>query len=154
MNQPVIAMRSVNPRRLSAEAAARAYWPHAVSVAIAMILIIGVRLHEFLPFAEALQLVPLLGIGGTALVISRSGTQAIGTVLRSRLTVLVLCYFAFALVTAPFALWPKQAFENVQMFMPSVLMFVTLASCPPTRQSLRRLQWGMIAVVLAYAVYA
>jgi O-antigen ligase len=129
-------------------------WSGAPLVAVAMLIIIAVRLHEFVPGAHLVQPALLVTFGGLGLIWLKSPPQARTTVLRHPLVRMVFAYWLLMMVTIPFALWPGLAFQAVKYFLPGVALLTAILLCAPSRRTLYVLQLGMVASVAAYALYA
>lgn len=130
------------------------YWPKASSVVIAMILVVAVRLHEFVPLVSALKPVLLVAIGGAVILMRHSPPAVQEAALRHPLSRLMIAYFCWLAVTVPFALWPTLAFNTWKGLLPIMLMMVGILFCAPTRASLQRVQTGFVVMVLLYSAYA
>lgn len=128
------------------------YWRGATWVAIAMLAIIAVRLHEVAPFLAPLRPALLVSVGGLALVFQQSRGRAIQGLFRSPIYQLVLAYFGWACLTAPFALWIGQAVSTLQVFVPAIFLVTALLLCPPTLRTVTRLQAGLVGASAIFAV--
>lgn len=135
-------------------AAMAGYWPAAILIAYAMLAVVAVRLHEFIPGASVAKPVLLISVGGTLLLVSRTASGVVQDALQDRIGRLVVLYFAWITVTIPFAMWQALAFNTWQGVLPSVLLFFAIVLCPPSRRSLDRLQVAFVLMVLTYASYA
>jgi O-antigen ligase len=113
------------------------YWRGSVTVAMLMIAIVGVRLHESLPYLHLLRPTALTVLGGGLLLLVKSSRPALREAVADRTAVLTLVYILWMLVTAPFALWPAQAFGMFQVSMILWVMTVSVLLCDPQQDVVR-----------------
>lgn len=130
------------------------YWKGASWVAVVMIVVIAVRLHEFLPRLNVVQPVLLTTFGGIALLVARSASPIRLRVFQHQLARLAVAYLCFAVVTIPFALWPGSAFGAIKSFFPAVVLLIGILFCAPTPAVLLTLQTALVGATAVYALYA
>lgn len=142
------------PARPGALGPAAGYWPNTVRLVYALLAVLAVRLHEFVPLVSAIKPALLLTIVATFLLASHSSPSAIRSALRDPLTRLLIAYLVWCAATIPMALWGALAFSIWRGMVVTVVMFIAILLCAPVRSSLNRLQAGFVLLVLIYAVYA
>lgn len=123
-------------------------------MALVLIVVVAVRLHELVPGLSMLRPTLLSMVVGLGVLFTTSPVAARRAVFRHPLMRLVLAYWLFMAATMPLALWPGLAFASVQAYMPGVALLAAILFCAPDRRSLLRLQVGLVAGVVAYAFYA
>jgi O-antigen ligase len=128
-------------------------WAQAPLVALIMIAIIAVRLHEFVPRLELLKPALLATAIGLTLLWSHSPAGTRARVLRTPLVWVVFAYWLFMVVTIPFALWPGQAFRSAQNFLPAVALLSAILLCSWDDRTALKLHVGFVAAAAAYALY-
>jgi O-antigen ligase len=128
-------------------------WRFTPIVAVAMIAIVAVRLHELVPVTRFLAPALLMTFAGTGLVLWHSSRAAKRGMLAHPLARLVVAYWLFMILTVPFALWPGQAAGTVRYFMPGVALVVTILLCAPDRRTLLLLQGGLVGTTALYGLY-
>ena len=135
---------------------ASAYWPRAHRLAILLIAIIAVRLHELLPFLRPLKPALTVAVVGLVFLFRHTKPRAVNALLASRTFLLVLAYMIWACFTVPFALWIGLAVESAFVFLPALFLLISIMLCPPTLRSLGLLQAGFVgaAAVSAVALFA
>jgi O-antigen ligase len=132
---------------------AQGFSPLAPLVCILTLAFVAVRIQEFLPLIGLFKPVLLVSIGGFAYLLATTASPVIRAMLRERQTRLVLAYFAFALLTMPFALYTGLVFRTARGVLPAILLFLGFMLVAPTRRILNRLQVGFVVLVLVYAGY-
>jgi O-antigen ligase len=147
--------RHARPARPNGSTAAQAAggWAGAPYVALAMIAVAAVRLHEFIPGMALLQPALLATFAGGGIVLFRSTARARAAAVRHPLAWLVTAYWLVILLTVPFALWPGLAFGIVRAFLPGVALVLAMLICARDHRSAFILQGGIVLVVAAYALY-
>jgi O-antigen ligase len=128
-------------------------WAGAPYVALAMIAIAAVRLHEFIPGIALLQPALLATFAGGGIVLFRSTAHARAATVRHPLAWLVTAYWLVIVLTVPFALWPGLAFGIVRSFLPGVALVLAMLICARDHRSAFILQGGIVLVVATYALY-
>jgi O-antigen ligase len=123
-------------------------------VVFVIMMVVAVRLQEFVPFISVIKPVFVVAIFGMGYLLSTSPESARVAMMGERQTRVVLSYFGWALLTIPFALWPGAAFGATKSLFPAILMFLAFMLVAPTRRILDRLQTGFVVLVLLYAMYA
>jgi len=110
--------------------------------AIALLAFVGLRVHESIRFLALVHGGAIITYGAAALAVTKAEPGALRFASRDRVTQLTAAYFLWALVTAPFALWPALAF-SVAKFAPIVLlMVVVVLMCPPRETAVVTIVWG------------
>jgi O-antigen ligase len=152
------------PQRSATAMAPASAWPQAIEsagfwrwtpwIALMMLTVSAVRLHELVPGVAALQPALISTFGGLGACLLVTGAAARRAALRHPLVRLGFAYWAFMILTVPFALWPGLAFGSVRYFLPGVALLTVIMLCRPTRRSLFVLHAGMVAATTLYAVYA
>ena len=128
------------------------YWRHAHRLAIILIAIIAVRLHELLPMLRPLKPALSVALVGLFFLLKNTKPRAINALLRSKTFLLVLAYFAWACLTVPFALWVGLAVSTVIVFIPALFMLTAIMLCPPTLRKLNLLQAGFVGATAISAI--
>jgi O-antigen ligase len=128
-------------------------WTHAPLVALGMIIVIAIRLHEFVPLARYMAPALLATFGGLGILLMRTPALLRQEALRDPLTQLMLAYFGFMIITVPFALWPGLSVRSVQYMLPGVAMLIGIRLCGTRRVDLRFLATGFVFAAAAYALY-
>jgi O-antigen ligase len=129
-------------------------WQSAPLVAMAMISVIALRLHELVPGIGIIRPGVLVAFGGIGLLLLRSPSAARAAAFRHPLFRMVVAYWLFMLLTVPFALWAGLAFSTATFFIPGLCLVLAILLCAPTRQNVRLLQATMVFGATAYALYA
>jgi O-antigen ligase len=135
-------------------AASPGAWHGTSTIALLLIILAAVRLHELVPAISVVKPTLLVTLGGMVLLWVNTTAAARAAVLRQPLTLLLLAYWTFMLVTVPFALYPGLAFRTVQYFLPAVALLVAILLCRGDAATILKLQIGFVAATAAYAVYA
>jgi O-antigen ligase len=150
----VLAPHGVGVGTHAAERSAVGYWPGTLMVVYTLLLVVAVRLHEFIPFIGVFKPVLVVGLVGPAMIFMHASQAAKQAVLAHRISRLVLAYWAWVALTVPFALWPSMAFNTWKGLISAVLMVIAIVFCPPTRGTLHKLMTAFVVFVLIYAAYA
>jgi O-antigen ligase len=132
---------------------ATSIWLAAPTIAILLIVIVAVRLHEFVPMVRIVKPALLATFGGLAILLANSTDAARTAALRHPLMRLLLAYFGFIVLTVPFAMYSAQAFGIVRYFFPGVVLLLAILLCPPDFRTVRRLQIGLVVAAIVYALY-
>jgi len=119
-------------------------------IPLALIMLVGVRLVEFLPFLAPIRPALLLAIGGGAYLWHIATPAKRSALLRDRVFRMLLFYLAWAAVTVPFALWPGMASDTLRGLVVCVVLVGAILLLSPTRPELRR---ATAAFVLAACIY-
>jgi O-antigen ligase len=125
-----------------------------VVVAILLLIVAAVRLHELVSVLRFVKPALLVTFGGGGLLWLRSSSRARSALLRHPLFRLVVAYWVFMLVTMPFALWPGLAAGSVQYFVPAVALVAALLLCRPELRTLSTLQLAFVLAAAAFAINA
>lgn len=129
------------------------WWDAAPWLALLLIIVGAVRLHELVPPLRVLQPALLVTIGGGALLLVKSPPSVRRSLGRHPLMRLVFAYWLFMVATLPLAIYSGRALGVVKYFLPAVVLLAAVLVCAPTRQSLRRLQLGTVLATAVYAAY-
>jgi putative inorganic carbon (hco3(-)) transporter len=127
--------------------------PAALYIALLLMVIVAVRLHELLPVIRVVKPALLATFGGLAVLLAVYPARLKSTVFRHPLMRLVLAYWGFMIITAPLALYPGRALGVIQFVLPGVVLVAAILYCPPTWRSLSRLQIGLVVAAAIYAFY-
>jgi O-antigen ligase len=128
-------------------------WAGAPYVALAMMMIIAVRLHEFIPGTSLLQPALVSTLAGTGVMLAFSSGRDRAAAFTNPVLLLVAAYWAVMIVSVPFALWPGLAFSTVRGFLPCVALVLAIMMCPPNRRTAVILQGGLAGAAAVYALY-
>lgn len=130
------------------------YWAAGTTALILLFAVVAVRVHELFPYIfRPLKPAITIAIPAAYLLFSHSSRRVIREALQYRQTRLLLAFFAFALVTVPFALWPGRAFSTARGLLPAVLLFLGCMLVRPARATLDRVQLAFVALVLFFSAY-
>ena len=129
------------------------YWRRADWIAILLIGVVAVRIHELFPVLHIIKPVLSLSIIGTILLLRNSTPNVRARLFAGPVTRMVLVYLGVVGLTVPFALWPQRAFEIFQGMGTTVLMVVAIQFCVPRRETLDRLQLGFVTLAFLYGFY-
>jgi O-antigen ligase len=113
------------------------YWDGAKLVAMTMLAIVGVRLHESVPYVALIRPAAIAAYGGLALLLMHSSAGARREALSDRSLKLMGAYWLWAAVTAPFALWPGLAVQTVQSGITLLILAFAILLCAPDERTLR-----------------
>ena len=131
--------------------AAPRYWSGAPWLLLLLICVVAVRLHELVPALRVLRPALLTALVSTGLLVLHAGAGIVDALNGDRLFRLMLAYFAWAVITAPFAIWPGHAAGAYGVFIPTLMMVGAFAFCAPT---MRNVEWVQAGIVGASAVLA
>jgi len=141
--------------RVQEKQEARRYWKYATLVAILLLAVITVRMHELVGPLRYLRPTLTLGVFGVGLVIMRSSVKARRDAMRHLPMKLMMAYAAWIGLMLPFAIWKARAFLTFQGIVPAVLLVLALCMVAPTRKVLEKvtLAYGVCLAVMAGAVW-
>lgn len=131
--------------------AAAAYWQGAPKLAIVLIAIIAVRVHELLPFVYHLHPALVAAVVGLALLLAKSKSDVFHSAFEDPAMRISLGYFAWAAVTVPFAMWVGGAISAMQPLFSAVLLLVVILTCAPTPTNVQKLTSGFVGAVAVFA---
>ncbi|MGH7507057.1 MAG: O-antigen ligase family protein, partial [Longimicrobiales bacterium] len=134
-------------------AAPRGYYAKTLTIAIAMLTVVAVRLHEFIPMIGIISPVLLVAVGGSYLVLTKTRPNIVREVLQHPIPRLALVYFLWAGVTVVFALWRGLAVESMKALLPAILLCTIVALCPPRRAIFDRVLVAYAIVVGIFSAY-
>ncbi len=129
-----------------------AYWKHAPRLAVVLIGIIAVRLHELVPHIGVLKPAFSTAVVGSGFLLARSKPAAIRSAVNSRVFRLVIAYFLWAALGVPFALWVGLAANQLVVFLPAIILLGSILLCAPTLKNLAALQAGFVGAAALSAV--
>jgi O-antigen ligase len=129
-------------------------WRGAPLVALLLVVVSAIRLHELVPATSVLQPALLATFGGLGLLLARTPELLRKEAFSDRLSVLIMAYWGFMIVTMPFALWPGLAAGMVRYMLPGVAMVLAIRMCAADRRTLNFLLTGFVLAASAYALYA
>jgi O-antigen ligase len=117
-------------------------------VAAGMVVIVAVKVHEFLPQTAVLRPGLLLSAFATLMLFS---SPRLRRAFEGRTPRLLGWYCVLAIVGVPFAFYPTLAVMTLQKLLPAALVAIVVMACSPTRRSLRTL---LAVFVMSAALYA
>lgn len=129
------------------------YWRRAEPAVIAMIAVVVVRLHEFFPPLRFIKPVFTLSVLGFVLLWWYTAPAVRSGVAKHGLSRMVFVYFGTVCLSIPFALWHGGAASTAQSLLPAVLLFASFQLVRPTRETLDRLEFAFLGLVLFFAWY-
>jgi len=114
-------------------------YPLALILAVTMIGLVAFRLGEFNPSLAKVR--PVLVTVTLVLVFLAWNFRrlGVGSLARDRIIILAFTLFTWAIVTIPFALWKRYAFEAVFIFPVGLLLLVMISVVPPQPRFLNAL---------------
>lgn len=126
------------------------YWPMAWLAAVLVLAVLVVRAVELWAPLAAIRPAILVVVGVGFLFVVKSDRAVIRSALRDPQMRLVVAYALWAVVTTPFALYRRAAFDALVVF--PFAIFITLATLlvAPTRRNLDRVMVGFLAAVGGY----
>jgi O-antigen ligase len=124
-------------------------------IAVALLALFAARLPELVPAIAPFRPTLVLSVVGSAWVLAHSGGDKSVRVFSSPILRAMLAYGAWAVLAAPFAIWPKHALLNaIPIFTPAVLLCTILLLTAPTQRNLDLVTFGFVCAVLAQLVGA
>lgn len=148
MTAPAIGRRFAHAATGSTGAVSRALHPkHALAVAILTIATVGVRVHENIPLVHLVRPVVLAAYGGLFWLLTQSSAAMFRNATEDKAFKLILAYFGWAIVTAPFALWAGLAVQLTVICFPIVIMCLAVMLCRPDRETLDKCIIGLVVAV-------
>lgn len=137
--------RSAARSRHDDVAVSSSWWPFAPSLAVILMTVVAIRLHEFFPVTALVRPVLLASIGGLVLLVVRAPRGSVHRILSDPLLRLTVAYYSWTVLTAPFALWPRKAIGAYVVFTPVLILLASLALTEPTMRNLQRVQGCFVA---------
>ena len=129
------------------------YYQHAPIVAVLLVVIIAARLPEVIPYAFLVRPALSAGLLGTSLILFGSHQNVLGLVMMHPLMRLLIAMLAWAVLTAPFALWPTHALvSSISILLPILMMTFVILACEPNARNLRTLKLALMGGVAAHGV--
>lgn len=128
------------------------HWKYATVIAMTILIVVMVRIHELLPVVPRLRPAAVLGFGGIALLLMYSKERVIGSALESPTLRLAGLYLLWAVAMAPFALWQALAVNSLKTLVSALLPITALLLCAPTRESFHKVRWVLVGATLASAI--
>lgn len=133
---------------------ARGYYRHAHVVGLLLVAIVATRVHELFPSLQPLRPAMSAGLAGTALLLFRSNWRVMRDAVRDPVFILAMTYFLWAILTAPFSLWPSHAMRSaISQMVPVALMLFAIFSCAPTVQNLTKLKLAFLGAATVHGAY-
>ena len=132
-------------------ATAPRYWTGAPWLILLLVTVVAIRVHELVPALAPLRPALLTALVSTGLLVLHAGGRILDILSGDRLFRLMLAYFAWAVITAPFALWPGHAAGAYGIFIPTLMMVGAFAFCAPTMLNVERIQAGLVAAAALLA---
>ncbi len=133
---------AVLPHELAAGYAAK-----APLLAVAMLAVVAVRVHEVLPLIPLLRPALLITVGGFIYAWSKTGSAVRRAALSDRTIRLVLLYYAWCIATLLTSLWRGQSIASLRAFLPAVLLTITIMLCPPRKAVLDHIQFLFVVLI-------
>jgi O-antigen ligase len=130
---------------------ARRYWKYGPLVALSMLMIVCVRVHELIRPLSILRPVLLITVVGGTTFFARTHVRILRAAFRYRPTQILLAYCLWAVVTVPFALWQAKAFEAVMGFPMMFLLYLFFVMCAPTRANMDKMTLVFVIAVAAFS---
>lgn len=121
-------------------------------IPLALIMLVGVRLVEFLAFLAPIRPALLLSLGGGAYLWHISTREKKAVLLRDKVFRTMVLYLAWACFTVPFALWPGQAGDTIRGLVVCTILVGAVLLLSPTRPELRRATMAFVAATCIYVV--
>jgi O-antigen ligase len=129
------------------------FWDRTHWVALAMIAVLAVRIHELIPGLALIRPALLVSFGGIILVVKRTDRRHLNEALRSPQAKVVLAFFVWAALSVVTSMWKLLAVESLQALLTSILMFIAIVLCRPTPRVLDRLLVGWVAALGFFAAF-
>lgn len=121
------------------------YYRNAPIVAVILIVVVAVRLHELVPGMTILRPALTVGLVGAGLIVMQSRPNLLRDVVSNPVFKWLLAMMAWGVMTAPFALWPTLAVSSaVSIMLPILLMTFVILSCEPNARNLHVLKLGLM----------
>lgn len=137
----------------AAPAGSGGHYRHAPVVALILIAIIATRVHEVLPFVTRLRPALTIGLGGTILVLLNSRRDVLGSVAAHPAIRLLVAFFFWAALTAPFSLWPGAALSSSwSLSLPILMLSLAVLACEPSERNLHLLKLGFVAAAAIHGL--
>jgi len=127
------------------------YWSGAPWLVLLLVSVVAVRVHELIPALAPLRPAILTALVSSGLLLLHSGERLMDILAGDQMFRLMLAYFAWAVVTAPFALWPGHAASAYGIFIPTLMMVGAFAFCAPTFRNVDRVQAAIVGAAGALA---
>jgi O-antigen ligase len=129
------------------------YARHAPVIAVVLIAIVAARLHEVFPLVAAIRPAVTVSVVGLSMIVLQSRPDVVRKVAAHPMLLLLVALVAWAVITAPFALWTALALKSaVFILMPSVMMVFVILACEPNARNLRTLKLGFMGGVAGHAM--
>ena len=130
-----------------------AFPPAALFYAIALVGVVAVRTHELVPIIGILRPALTLSILSLAVLVFRADRHARSAALNDISIKLCAAYFGWALLVAPFSLWPKAAVMfTVTTAFPALVMLLVMLLSAPTQRSIDRLTVGFVCFTSVHII--
>jgi O-antigen ligase len=128
------------------------YYRNAPIVAVVLMAVIAARLPEALPFLAPIRPALTFGIAGLAAILLQSRQDVVREVTTHPMMLLLVGMTAWAVVTAPFALWTALALKSaIFILTPMLMMTFVILACEPNARNLRTLKLGFMGSIAAHA---
>ena len=153
-NVPVAAVGTTAATTAATSVARAGYSRNAPIVAVILIVIVAVRLHELVPKIAMLRPALMIGIIGAGMILLQSRQVVLRDVMSNPVFRWLLAMLAWAVVTAPLALWPTLAVSSaVSILLPILMMTFVILACEPNARNLYLLKLGLMGGAAAHGLW-
>lgn len=128
------------------------YWRGAATTVLVMFAVIAVRVAELAPGLAVLKPALTGGLMGFLLIWYRSGRGVMAQVSRDKSVRAAILYFGIAMVSTPFALWKRPAFDALQGLAFAVILLMAFIMIAPQPREYERVRRGMFTIVALFGV--
>ena len=136
-NVPVTAGGSAIASTADAPVARAGYYRNAPFIAAVLIVVIAARLHELVPAVAVLRPALVVGFAGAGLILMQTRVQVLREVGANPVFRWLFALVAWAVLTAPLALWPTLAITSaIAILLPILLMTFVILACEPNARNL------------------
>jgi len=123
-------------------------------IALAMLAVVAVRVHEVLPLIPALRPALLVSVGGSIYLWTRSRPQVRAAVLANPTIRLILIYYGWCVLTLATSMWRGESLNSLRAFMPAILLSVAIMMVPPRRDVLDRILYWYVVILGGFGAAA
>jgi O-antigen ligase len=118
-------------------------------IAIVLLGLFAARITELVPAIAPLRPTLVVALAGSAWVLAHSAARKAADALSSPVLRAMIVYGTWAVLAAPFAIWPKHALLSaVPIFAPAILLCLILLLTAPTSRNLDLITFGFVCAVL------
>lgn len=122
------------------------YWPRITLLALALIGVVGARVHEVHPILWRWRPALLIAVIGGAFALSRTSASVIRRAMHDRAFRLCAAYVVWAAVTVPLSLYPGGSLDAIQGLLPALVVLLVILMCRPGPSVLERLLRGFVVL--------